>query len=165
MCSRCKLLWNIEEKTIEEVLTALSRMARLYIILAVFSIFYIYKAVINDHLFDIVYECCILILFVLYVYFLRVMTAGLSSASPTAPLLDSDATHTSRIPDIKKAGVVVILISIAYSARIVYYALDDFSAPDMTVSLVSLLIQLSTLYLLNKLINKITFGPKPIAVV
>ena len=147
MCSRLKLVWNIDEKTVEEVLAALARMRRLYLFLTLLSFYYIYRAVVDDDIFEIVYECCILILFVAYIY-------ALAKATP----LDHSISHTARIPKLKGAGFVVIFISIAYTAKMVYNALDNFIVVDLVLSLFSISIQISTLYVLDKLINKITFA-------
>lgn len=149
MCSRLKLVWNIDEKTIEEVLAALARMGRLYYFLSILSFFYIYKAFTDDEIFEIVYECCILILFVAYIYVLTKVTK-----TP----LDNDLNHSARIPKLKLAGGIVLSISMAYTAKMIYYLLDDFIVVDLILSLLSILIQFSTLYVLDKLINKITFA-------
>ena len=160
MCSRFKLLWNIDEKTVEEVLTALARMGRLYFLLSLLSMFHLYKAVVDDDWFEVVYECCILILFVGYVYILRSVTAGIppASSSTTGTLLNTDFNHATRIPKLKQAGCIVVLISMAYIAKIVYYIFDDFDVVNTCLSLISVFIQISTLYLLVKLVDKITFA-------
>jgi hypothetical protein len=161
MCSRLKLLWNIDEKSIEEVLIVLARMGRIYLILSLLSLLYIYMAVEDDDLFDIGYECGILVLFVGYVCILRSVTAGVPPvSSPVVSVhnCNSELDHTARIPKLKVAGCIVLLISTAYAVKMIYYFMDDGNYVDLALSFISILIQVSTLYVLAKLINKITFA-------
>lgn len=159
MCSRIKLIWNIDDKSIEEVLAVLARMGRLYFILSLLCLLYIYMAVEDDELFEIIYECGILVLFVCYVYILRTVTEGVNPTSTnTTPLFASDPNHPARIPKLKAASFIVILISIAYSVKMVYYFIDEVVYLDLALSLLSIMIQLSTLYVITKLITKIKFA-------
>jgi hypothetical protein len=156
-----KLMWNIDEKSVEEVLRVLARMGRLYFILSLFSLLAIYMAVEDNDLFEVVYECGILILFVAYVYVLRTVTAGVPLESNSDPLINmsnGDLNHTTRIPKLKAAGCIVILISVAYTIKMIYTFLDDAVYLDLALSFVSIVVQLSTLYVLFKLIDKITFA-------
>lgn len=158
MCSRCRLVWNIDDKSVEEVLRAVARMGRIYVILAVLSLFSIYTAIKDDDLFEILYECGILVLFVAYAYVLKVVTEGVPPPADPSPPLSSELNHPARIPKLKAALGIVSLISVAYTLKMVYYGLEDFSYMNLVLSLISVLIQFSTLYVLNKLIMKINFA-------
>ena len=153
MCSRLKLLWNIDEKTIEDLLRALSRMVRLYIFLSLLTILSMYTSIVDDNLFYTIYNCGILVLYALYVYILRVVTVGVPSKSTEE--IDTNVKHIDRIPMLKMGRGIVILIAVAYTLKMIFEFLDQGSYFNLAISLFSVLIQFSTLFIMSKLKSKI----------
>lgn len=161
ICSRVALLKNINELSIEEVLLVLSRMGRLYVFLALLSIFNIYAAIKDSKPWSMVYECVMLVIFVAYWYILRLATKGIpnktsdSEGGHTEPPSEGDLDHTERLPKLKVAVMIVCWLIVMYTVKMVFNFLSSGSFADLALSIFSILIQFSTLFVLFKLCNKI----------
>lgn len=163
MCIRkLKLLWHINERSCDEILVVLGRMSRLYVILSLLSLFYIYLAVKDNDIFEIAYECVLIMLFVGYVAFLRELTKGVlpqiaegDRLSLTTIMSGDVKSNKHRLAPLRYSALMVFLIATMYAIKMIYYVVESFNYLDLVLSLISIFIQLSTLFVLVKLRSKI----------
>jgi hypothetical protein len=135
MCNKFRLIYNIENVPLEDIVTYLKRLVRIYLILIVLSIIDI---VTSDKDMSVTF---ILSIVALALYVLNLFSVKLVSEKPTI--------HTSILPLITVSilwlfNIAQIIINVVMFKN--YFAL---------ISLISVVIQMTTIYLLHKLREKI----------
>jgi hypothetical protein len=148
MCRRVAILWDIDKKTVKEITSYLKRSYRIYYILLVNAL---YNAGFNfyfHNLYTAIYDSVTVLLFILFIYIFRKLT--------TDPITrqEKEEITTKDIPTIHHAFAVVSLLATLYLFGIVYGLITSFNYL-LFLNFFSVLIQISTIYILFKFLKKV----------
>lgn len=148
MCKRVSLLWDLDKKTTKEITTFLKKSYRIYYLLLITSLINTIFSYYKNHLYQGIYDSITVILFILFIYIFKKLTINPETK------LEKDEITSADIPAIHHAIGVVMVLIILYLFNIAYGVLTTFNYL-IFLNLISVLIQISTLYILYKFLKKV----------
>jgi hypothetical protein len=148
MCKRAAILWDIEKKTVKEITSYLKRSYRIYYILLCNALYNVGYNFYFHHLYNGIYDSVTVLLFILFIYIFRKLTTDPETRKEKEVITSKD------IPSIHHAFAVVSLLATLYVFNIVYGLVTSFNYL-LFLNFFSVLIQISTIYILWKFLKKV----------
>jgi uncharacterized protein YacL len=145
MCRRASLLWDINSKSVDEISSFLRRSYRIYFLLLLNALYNAGYHYYQQKLYNGIYDTITVILFLLFIFILRSIT-----------MKDGKAKEVTieDLPFIHYAIGTVALIALLYLMNIIYELVGSLQL-IVLINILSVLIQISTIFILIKYKEKV----------